>query len=320
MKKHYAIAIPKPCYEDWNSMTPNERGRFCNSCVKTVVDFTKMSTEDIQTYIETHKHQRICGHFKQSQLDSINLRIPSQIIVKPKNVHKVFLLALLLVMGTTLLNCTNNKGNKQKIDSVEVVDSLQNKVVDSVKYINELIKKDSIIPKTCTKPPQIPAPHPTGITVIETVGEVVSDTIPELMIDGDIEIMGGIGPEEEPVEEEPLFFGMISETPPEFKDTPENLSISESKSYFQNKLSKIVGENFNTSVCLGLKGKQKINTRFTVNKEGKIVDIKVRAPQPALEKEAIRVIKLLPDFIPATQRNKPVNVLYDLPIIFNVDN
>ncbi|GAA4289649.1 hypothetical protein GCM10023163_01170 [Aestuariibaculum suncheonense] len=275
-----------------------------------------MNSEDIQTYIETNKHQRICGHFKQSQLDSINLRIPSQLIIKPKTFHKAFLLTLLLVMGTTLMNCTNNKGNKQKIDSIEVIDTLQNKIVDSTKFINELIQKSSTTNHTYTKTIQTPSPSPTDIVAIETLGEIISGTIPEIMVDGELEIMGDLEPVEKTTEEDPIVFGMISETPPQFKETPKNLKDYDKKAYFSEHFSQIITENFNTDVHQNLKGIQRIYTRFKINKEGKVVDIQVRAPHPALEKEAIRVLKLLPDFIPATQRNKPVEITQNLPIFF----
>ena len=58
---------------------------------------------------------------------------------------------------------------------------------------------------------------------------------------------------------------------------------------------------------------------FKIDKEGNIIDIKARAKHPNLEKEAIRVISLLPKLIkPGYQRGKPVIVPYSLPIIFNV--
>ena len=68
MKKPLNISIPKPCHENWADMTPNKKGRFCNSCAKTVVDFTHMNTSEILEYIQLNKHKRICGHIKQSQL------------------------------------------------------------------------------------------------------------------------------------------------------------------------------------------------------------------------------------------------------------
>ncbi len=92
------------------------------------------------------------------------------------------------------------------------------------------------------------------------------------------------------------------------------------KKCFHEKVNNYVMRNFNKKMAggLGLQGRQRISTRFKVNKEGDIVDIKVRAPHPKLEKEAIRVLKLLPKIEPATYEGTPVESLFALPILFTV--
>ena len=40
------ITIPTPCHENWNEMTPNEMGRHCTVCSKTVKDFTDQAYTD----------------------------------------------------------------------------------------------------------------------------------------------------------------------------------------------------------------------------------------------------------------------------------
>lgn len=62
------ISIPAPCHENWEHMQPEEKGRFCNACCKTVIDFTDMSPAAISAYLKAHHSQRICGRFKASQL------------------------------------------------------------------------------------------------------------------------------------------------------------------------------------------------------------------------------------------------------------
>jgi hypothetical protein len=121
METKHKITIPKPCHEDWNKMTPNETGRFCNSCSKSVVDFTQMLPDEIQDFFIKNKGQKICGRFHNKQLDSIVIQIPNQVLFSQIHYHKMFLLALFIAMGTTLFSCKQENGDKQKIEKVEVV-------------------------------------------------------------------------------------------------------------------------------------------------------------------------------------------------------
>jgi hypothetical protein len=57
-----------------------------------------------------------------------------------------------------------------------------------------------------------------------------------------------------------------------------------------------------------------------LNVDGDVVNVRVRAPHPRLEQEAINVVKSLPKMTPGKQRDKAVGVLYALPIIFQVEN
>lgn len=65
------VEINKPCNENWDAMSINEQGRFCNSCQENVTDFTKMSLEQIKETLRANSG-KICGRFNQFQLDKIN--------------------------------------------------------------------------------------------------------------------------------------------------------------------------------------------------------------------------------------------------------
>ena len=52
---------------------------------------------------------------------------------------------------------------------------------------------------------------------------------------------------------------------------------------------------------------------------GRAIEVRARAPHPKLEKEAIRVIKMLPIIKPGTKNGKKVVTPYSLPVIFNVN-
>jgi hypothetical protein len=122
MERQFKITIPKPCNENWDTMTPNENGRFCMSCSKTVVDFTAMLPDEVQHFFIQNQNNKICGRFKNEQLESLIIQIPSQVLHTQTHYHKIFLLALFIAMGTTLFSCQDKNGNKQKIDKVEIVE------------------------------------------------------------------------------------------------------------------------------------------------------------------------------------------------------
>ncbi len=67
MKKQLHVHIPTPCHENWNKMTPENKGRFCNSCAKTVVDFSVMTANDVLNYLSKNKGN-LCGRFADDQL------------------------------------------------------------------------------------------------------------------------------------------------------------------------------------------------------------------------------------------------------------
>lgn len=67
------ITIPNPCSQSWQQMTPAGQGRHCESCCKTVIDFSKMSNEAIIRQLSNAAN--ICGRFERHQLANINNRL-----------------------------------------------------------------------------------------------------------------------------------------------------------------------------------------------------------------------------------------------------
>lgn len=65
----FQMSVPKPCHENWNKMTPAEKGRFCTSCKKEVIDFTKLSNKQIA--FEVNKGKSLCGRLKKEQLETV---------------------------------------------------------------------------------------------------------------------------------------------------------------------------------------------------------------------------------------------------------
>lgn len=132
------ITIPKPCHQNWDKMTPNEQGRFCNSCAKTVVDATHLTNDAIW---EKHKQNN----------NSLCVHIPSnRVTAFPKNRFYQWKLALVAAaIGFWLTikqavyaqtDTTINNNNKLPSDSNEVIQKMvvNGTVNDSIDKLNPL--------------------------------------------------------------------------------------------------------------------------------------------------------------------------------------
>lgn len=137
------VRIPNPCNENWNAMSPNEKGRFCNSCDKTVVDFTKMTNPEIQKYFTNNKAEgRICGHFKFDQVETKesirynNLKNRfDRIKVKPVRVLAMLSLGLFFSLSSCFM------GKQAPVDGeadVNRSDTIKEVVPDTIKQADSL--------------------------------------------------------------------------------------------------------------------------------------------------------------------------------------
>ena len=69
----------------------------------------------------------------------------------------------------------------------------------------------------------------------------------------------------------------------------------------------------------GIQGK--VYVEFIVNKDGSLSEIEIaRGVHKTLDDEALRVVKLMPNWIPGEQRGKKVRFLFTLPINFKSYN
>ncbi len=176
-----------------------------------------------------------------------------------------------------------------------------------------------IEPPVEVKPPP-PPPPPEKIEIIEDEEEIEETIIESTETDEsekiEIEIVE-VFEEEEIIEDVP--FAIIEDVPvyPGCKGTKK-----EKKACLNRSLQKHVVRKFNADLAgdLGLEpGKKKIYIQFKITKTGGIEIVAARAPHPRLEKEARRVVSLIPKMTPGKQRGRPVNVTYMLPISFNVE-
>lgn len=142
---NFIVRIPEPCHEDWNKMQPDAKGKFCSSCNKSVFDFSNKTDDEIRNILIEHKDQKVCGHFKKSQVNRpLNITINLGNLPRNISITKAFGIALFIVFGTMLFSCTDEKGTK--IDGIEIIDPTVKGTVTQPPLPNELI--DSLLPMT----------------------------------------------------------------------------------------------------------------------------------------------------------------------------
>jgi len=115
----------------------------------------------------------------------------------------------------------------------------------------------------------------------------------------------GFVDEQEEFQEEETFY--IVEDMPLFNGGDPAIEF---RKYIQENLKypQIAAEN-------GISGR--VIVQFVVDSRGKVTDAVVVAPiDPALDKEALRVVLSSPPWTPGKQRGKPVKVFYTFPIMF----
>ncbi len=174
-----------------------------------------------------------------------------------------------------------------------------------------------------TPPPPPPPPAaPEEIEIVEDEEEVEETVIESTEVDQETEIIEVEEVEVEEVEEDIDVPFSVIENVPIFPGCENKKGNQAKKDCMSEKIKKFVNKKFNTELAgdLGLSGRQRINVIFKIDKTGKVVGVRSRAPHPGLEKEAARVINLLPRMKPGKQRGKAVNVPYSLPIIFQVQD
>ncbi|MGO3181378.1 MAG: energy transducer TonB [Aequorivita sp.] len=187
--------------------------------------------------------------------------------------------------------------------------------------VGDELEEEVPITQQLTPPPPPPPPAPEVIDVIEDDEEVEETIIESTETNQEEEIVEVKEIKEEVVEEEiaDVPFAVI-ENVPIYPGCENEKGNAAKKKCMSTKISQFINKKFDTNLAsdLGLEGRQRIAVQFKIDKNGKVVDVRARAPHPRLEKEALSVVSRLPDMTPGKQRGKPVGVLYSLPIVFDI--
>lgn len=197
----YIVRIPEPCHEDWNKMTVDEKGRFCNVCSKSVVDFTGKTDTEIHSILIEKSTEKVCGRFNKNQVER---PIDTQYypIHTSSGFRKAFLSAVFLVFGAFLFSCKDDSGKVVGESDIQVMGIVP---LQEQPLKVEEVKMDSIQPVQTISVENVMI---AGGLHYEYIPEVIVDPIPEVtVVDSadyvvrDFAVLGGAIYYEEVIEE-----------------------------------------------------------------------------------------------------------------------
>ena len=178
--------------------------------------------------------------------------------------------------------------------------------------ITDVVFEEEIIPITEQEQKQAPPPPEAPkveevLQIAENDADVEESTIQSNEDKGEAVEIKYVPEvvEEEEVEEQQIF--QVVEEMPEFPG-----GMAECLKFLAKniKYPTIAQEN-------GVQGR--VIVQFVVNQDGSIVDpVVVRSVDPYLDKEALRVIQMMPKWKPGKQRGKAVRVKYTVPVTFKL--
>jgi hypothetical protein len=214
----FTIRIPEPCHEDWNAMQPDARGKFCGSCSKSVFDFSTKTDAEIGEILMHYKDQKICGHFKASQVNRpLSLRVDLGKLPRNLSATKAFAIAVFLVFGSLLFSCTNH--HDQLIGAIEINPEQHRNTPERLMgepavSAHETITGDTIV-QTCTT------------TLVEEEQYINGGMrIEEVMLKGEIAVSEPDTAKDQVIDE-PLIMGKM-EYLPDVVDTSSNSQVDTS--------------------------------------------------------------------------------------------
>ena len=183
---------------------------------------------------------------------------------------------------------------------------------------------DEDIPITTINIPPPPPPKQVvteAITIVEDIAEIEESVVQSTEIGQDDVIEEREVTVEEveviEVEEEVEVAFAVIEKVPIFPGCTGN--NAELKACFERKMQEHLLKNFRypeAAAELSIQGK--VYVFFKIDNNGNVSSIKTRGPDDLLEKEAARIINLLPKMEPGKQRNRAVSVPYSIPINFKL--
>ena len=233
----------------------------------------------------------------------------------------VVLMAVLLYLGLTLENIVEahrtventqvveicNLGDKKKEVKVERKEEIKleperivEKVKSSIKFTAPVIKKDQLV-------------NEEEVIKLDEI-ENSNKAIGAFTVEGNDEVGGEVLKIKEEI---------AQPEPPKHEEDNKVFEVVEQMPSFPGgyaALMQWLGSNMKYPTIAAENNVQgRVIVQFVVEKDGSITDVHVaKSVDPSLDKEASRVVKAMPKWIPGKQNSSPVRVRFTVPVTFKL--
>lgn len=280
------IQIKEPCHENWDKMKIGIVSRHCDSCQKDVIDFTQKSREEIIIHLLSNPNENVCGRMRGDQFDFHHDDIPILIeALKHRPNNSSFLILTLVCLS--LVACGSDNSSIKPKQNVHPKEQPLTGVMVIPLDSNDI----KSTPKGKIKCVQPSDETRTGLPKVVDV--------PPLMVDGEISV----------VSTNPTSIYSFADKMPEYSG---GLSA----------LYKFIEVNTKYPVEERNEGIQgTVYAKIIVNKDGSISNpsiVRSITGHPNFDKEVLRVIKLMPNWIPGENNGQKVDIEYTLPFRFKI--
>jgi protein TonB len=290
------IDIKQPCSADWEAMKIGVTSRHCSNCKKAVIDFTQMDRLAIISYLIEHSDKCVCGRINPQLVDVHVSDLPFIVdSLRKKSNNASF--GILAALCLSLVACQETskphpEQHKQAITkhvsssianlkpTQKKTDSTEKKKQQIISVVPEIMGEIAILPgPEPIHSMQYPEPPPIDLPIIET---------------------------KQPIDS-------IYQFPTKSPEFPGGMDAM--FKFIQNNIVYPDYEKEN-----GIEGT--VYLEFIVRKTGDIENIELLRGiknGPNYDKEAIRLVKKMPKWIPGAMNGIPVSTMMRLPIKFRLD-
>ncbi len=232
-----------------------------------------------------------------------------------ENFSKVFtLLGLVLALFIVYISIEHKTYDR-------IVEELQSVTLES-EDIEDMVLTQ-IKPPSTPPPPPPPPPPPSPETFEKVEDDVEIEEVviqsTEAEVDDIVEIADvEYSDEVEEVTYEDVPFTAIQNS----AVFPGCEKKKDKKACFQKSITKHVEKHFDATEIaedLGLTGIIRLYGMFKIDTNGKVTGVRSRAKNPQLGKELEKVLKSLPQMVPASQNGRKVNLVFSLPLVFRIE-